>query len=212
MLPWVHRNCSPDAGVRNSHGPADAIGMLAGMTTDQKGAIAELAIQLAAAKLGIEVYRPVAEGGRFDIILAPGDRLIRTQCKWATRYGDVVIVRCYSNRRARTGLVRRLYTPDEIDAFAAYCRELDRCFFIPIEAIPDATQIMLRLSPTRNNQRRGINWADDFDFAARLGQHQGAVAQLGERRDGIAEARGSSPLGSTSDLQLLDEGVDVVGP
>jgi hypothetical protein len=104
-----------------------------------------------------------------------------------------------------------LYTPDEIDAFAAYCRELDRCFFIPIEAFPDTTQIMLRLSPTRNNQRRGINWADDFDFAARLGQHQGAVAQLGERRDGIAEARGSSPLGSTSDLQLLDEGVDVVG-
>jgi hypothetical protein len=186
--------------------------MLAVMTTDQKGAIAELAIQLAAAKLGIEVYRPVAEGGRFDIILAPGDRLIRTQCKWATRYGDVVIVRCYSNRRARTGLVRRLYTPDEIDAFAAYCRELDKCFFIPIEAFLDATQIMLRLSPTRNNQRRGINWADDFDFAARLGQHQGAVAQLGERRDGIAEARGSSPLGSTSDLQLLDEGVDVVGP
>ena len=44
------------------------------MTTDQKGAIAELAIQLAAAKLGIEVYRPVAEGGRFDMILAPGDR------------------------------------------------------------------------------------------------------------------------------------------
>jgi hypothetical protein len=28
------------------------------MTTDQKGAIAELAIQLAAAKLGIEVYHP----------------------------------------------------------------------------------------------------------------------------------------------------------
>ena len=167
------------------------------MTTDQKGAIAELAIQLAAAKLGIEVYRPVAEGGRFDIILAPGDRLIRTQCKWATRYGDVVIVRCYSNRRARTGLVRRLYTPDEIDAFAAYCRELDRCFFIPIEAFPDATQIMLRLSPTRNNQRRGINWADDFDFAARLGQHQGAVAQLesaamASRRPGVRAP--SAPL------------------
>ena len=43
------------------------------MTTDQKGAIAELAIQLAASKLGIEVYRP---GGRFDMILAPGTELI----------------------------------------------------------------------------------------------------------------------------------------
>jgi PD-(D/E)XK endonuclease len=166
------------------------------MTTDQKGAIAELAIQLAAVKLGIEVYRPVAEGGRFDMILAPDTRLIRVQCKWARRYDDVVIVRCYSSRRGREGLLRRLYTADEIDAFAAYCEELDRCFFIPIELFPRASQIMLRLSPTRNNQRRKINWADDFDFAARLKDPQGAVAQLGERSDGIRKVRGSSPLGS----------------
>jgi PD-(D/E)XK endonuclease len=38
------------------------------MTTDQKGAIAERAIQLAATRLGIDVYRPVAEGGRYDMI------------------------------------------------------------------------------------------------------------------------------------------------
>ena len=137
------------------------------------------------------------------MILAPGNRLIRTQCKWARRYGEVLIIRCYSNRRSRVGLVRRLYTPDEIDAFAAYCEELDRCFFIPIERFPKASQIMLRLYPTKNNQRRGINWADDFDFAATIRQH-GAVAQLGERRHGMAEARGSSPLGSIVDLARCD--------
>jgi hypothetical protein len=26
----------------------------------------------------------------------------------------------------------------------------------------------LRLSPTLNNQQAGVNWADDFDFAAKL--------------------------------------------
>jgi hypothetical protein len=103
------------------------------MTTDQKGAIAEAAI--AALKLGIEVYRPIAEGGRFDMILVVDGRLLRVQCKWAARYGEVVVVRCYSNRRARTGLVRRLYSPDQIDAFAGYCLELDRCFFMPIELV-----------------------------------------------------------------------------
>jgi hypothetical protein len=40
------------------------------MTTDQKGAIAETAIAHEATKLGIEVYRPIAEGGRFDMIFA----------------------------------------------------------------------------------------------------------------------------------------------
>jgi hypothetical protein len=36
------------------------------MTTDQKGAVAEAAIALAAMKLGIDVYRPLGEGGRYD--------------------------------------------------------------------------------------------------------------------------------------------------
>jgi hypothetical protein len=150
------------------------------MTTDQKGAIAEAAITLEALKLGVEVYRPVAQGGRFDMILLVGRRLVRVQCKWATRHGELVLVRCYSNRRARTGLVRRLYTAQEIDAFAACCLELDRCFFMPIERFP-THEIRLRLSAPRNNQRRGINWADDYDFAATLATHRGAVAQLGER-------------------------------
>jgi hypothetical protein len=153
------------------------------MTTDQKGAIAEACIAAAALKLGIEVYRPLAEGGRYDMIFET-DRLLRVQCKWATRYDDIIIVRCYSARRAREGLRRRLYTAAEIDAFAAYCAELDRCFFLPIEKFEGRSQLHLRLSATRNNQALGINWADDFDFAARLGDHRGAVAQLGERLAG----------------------------
>jgi hypothetical protein len=164
------------------------------MTTDQKGAIAETAIALAAIKLGIGVFRPI-EDERCDLIFDRRPELCRVQCKWATRYDDVVVVRCNSNRRAREGLVRRLYTADEIEAFAAYCYELDRCFFLPIERFP-RNEIRLRLHPARNNQRRGITWADDFDFAVTLGNQQGAVAQLGERRHGMAEATGSSPVGS----------------
>ena len=150
------------------------------MTTDQRGAIAETAIAAAAVKLGVDVYRPIAEGGRYDLILDVGSRLIRVQCKWAVRHGEVVLVRCYSCRRTRTGIVRRAYTAEQIDAFAGYCLELDRCWLLPIEEFPRTSAIQLRLSPTLNNQSAGINWADDFDFAARLNR-LGAVAQLGER-------------------------------
>ncbi len=169
----------------NGHGPADGIGTLSGMTTDQKGAIAELAIQLSATKAGIDVYRPVAEGGRYDLIFDLGERLSRVQCKWASRYDEVIIVRCYSARRTRDGLRRRLYTADQVDAFAAYCAELDRCFWLPYDRFPNQSQVFLRLAESRNNQRRKINWADDFDFAATIGR-QGAVAQLEERRAGSA--------------------------
>ena len=38
---------------------------------------------------------------------------------------------------------------------------------------------------------------EDFEFGARLA-HLGAIAQLGERLDGIQKVAGSSPAGSTS--------------
>jgi hypothetical protein len=63
------------------------------MTTDQKGAIAEAAIALAATRLNIDVYKPVAEGGRCDLILGIGNQLMRVQCKWASLVKDVVVVR-----------------------------------------------------------------------------------------------------------------------
>ena len=150
------------------------------LTTDQKGNIAELHIAAAAAALGIDVYRPVGEGSRADLLFGMGDLLLRIQCKWAPRQGDVIVVRCYSCRRNREGLVQRKYQPGEIDAFAAYCPETQQCYFLPYSPFAERHQILLRLAPSKNNQAEGINWARDYEFAATLGR-PGAIAQLGER-------------------------------
>ena len=166
------------------------------LTTDQKGAIAETAIIHAAIKLGVNVNRPVMEGGRYDMIFEVGSNLLRVQCKWSPRHGDVVALRCYSARRNRNGLLRRVYAEGEIDAFAAYCPELDRCYLLPFDLFAGRTQVSLRLGPSRNNQMLRINWAKDFEFAARL-RPDGAIAQLGERCHGMAEVAGSIPAGST---------------
>jgi PD-(D/E)XK endonuclease len=85
---------------------------------------------------------------------------------------------------------------EEIDAFAAYCAETRRCYLLPICRFPQHRAILLRLSPTRNNQKLGINWAERFEFGATLARHQGAIAQLGERQRGTLEVAGSSPAGS----------------
>jgi PD-(D/E)XK endonuclease len=138
------------------------------LTTDQKGAIAELAIAKAAIALGVGVYRPLSEGGRTDLIFDLGRRLVRVQCKWACRRGEIVSVRCYSARRTAAGLVPQSYTAEEIDAVAAYCLALDRCFFLPTERFPGRTTVQLRLTAARNHQKLGINWADEFDFGATL--------------------------------------------
>ncbi len=134
------------------------------LTTDQKGAIAESAIVHAAIKLGIGVFRPLSDGERYDLIFDLRPSLLRVQCKWAGLCGDVVVVRCYSCRRTRDGLLKRSYSTTEIDAIAAYCADLGRCFFFPIEWLDGGSQVQLRLRPARNNQREGVNWVDDFAF------------------------------------------------
>jgi PD-(D/E)XK endonuclease len=166
------------------------------LTTDQKGAVAELAIATAAADLGVGVWRAYTVE-RYDLIfdLRPG--LLRVQCKWAARHGDVIVVRCYRNRRNRNGLLRQFYSPHDIDAYAAYCAEVRKCYLLPIGEFTNRIAIQLRLEPAKNNQNLRINWAKDYEFAATLGRG-GAIAQLGERVSGRDEVAGSSPAGSTS--------------
>jgi PD-(D/E)XK endonuclease len=160
------------------------------LTTNQKGAIAETAIAHGATKLGIDVYRPYSEGGRYDLIFDLGSQLLRVQCKWAVRSGNVVSVRLDSCRRGPGGLLlRRSYSANEIDAIVGYCAELDQSYFLPSAFIAGKRQIYLRLAPARNNQALRINWADQYRL--------GAIAQLGERQSGTLEVVGSSPTSST---------------
>ena len=159
------------------------------LTTNQKGAIAETMIAARAVQLGIEVLRPVSEGGRYDLAFDVGDRILRVQCKWAVRRGDVVVVRSYTSHRGPDGHVHTPYSADEIDLLAAYCQELDTCYALPASMVAARRAFSLRLRPARNNQRTAILWAAQFEL--------GAVAQLGERVAGSHEVRGSSPLSST---------------
>jgi hypothetical protein len=116
----------------------------------------------------VGVFKPLTDGERYDLIFDFRPQLVRVQCKWASRVGDVVVARCRSCRRTRDGLLHRGYTSDEIDAIAAYSGELRRAYFLPLDLVAARSDVQLRLVPSRNNQRRGINWAEDFALEARL--------------------------------------------
>ncbi len=155
-----------------------------------------------ALKLGIAVWAAVADE-RSDFIFDLHPKLVRVQCKTAACYGDYLVLRLYSARRTAHGLVRRRYSSDEIDAFAAYCPETDRCYYLDFAATQGQNEVRLRLAPPRNNQRERILWAKDFEFGATLGLAPGAIAQLGERDAGSVEVAGSSPAGSTRRREKL---------
>lgn len=161
--------------------------------TNRKGAVAETAVQLAAVRANVGVYKPLDEHSRADLILEVGDSLFRVQVKWGKLTTDrsVIVIATSGCRLTPGGYVRSPYSQDEVDLLAVYCGELDRCFLVPISLFADQHVLQLRLTPPRNKQRACINLAEDYTF-------EGAIAQLGERRHGMAEVVGSSPTSSTS--------------
>ncbi len=161
------------------------------LTPTEKGNIAELAIASKAVQLGIVVARPMVEGRRYDLIFDVDGRLLRAQCKWAVLIDGLVRVGVRTCRHSPTrGYISTTYTENEIDLIAAYCRELDKVYVLPIAEFAGQGSVHLRVMPTRNNQSTFVRWASDYEL--------GAIAQLGERRAGSAKVEGSSPSGSTS--------------
>jgi prevent-host-death family protein len=162
------------------------------LSTNRKGAIAEAKITTAAIELGIPVLKPVAEHGRYDLAFEIGGQIYRVQCKWGNLDPEagVIKINLASSGCTPNGYERRSYSANEIDLVAVYCGDADRCYLLPRALVVDRRGIYLRLSPARNQQRACINLSSQYEF-------NGAVAQLEERRLGMAEVRGSSPLSST---------------
>jgi prevent-host-death family protein len=166
--------------------------------TNNKGNAAELAIAAEAAKLGLPVFAPLTEHGRYDLVLEVAGRLLRVQCKWGACNGETISVRLSSSYHSPTrGYVVRKYTAEEVDAIGVYCDRTRRCYLVPIEHVAGVGRLTLRLTPARNNQRAALNFAVEYEF-------RGAVAQLEERLTGSQEVTGSSPVSSTHDSDLGD--------
>jgi prevent-host-death family protein len=163
------------------------------LDSNAKGDIAELAIELAATRLGVCVWRPTTAHGRTDLAFEIDGRLWRVQCKWGrlSDKRDCVIAKVGGSSARRSGYRLSTYSVEEVDLFAIYCGELDRAYLLPAELATDRHYIYLRLEPAQNSQRACVHLAANFEFP-------GAIAQLGERRAGSAKVAGSSPASSTS--------------
>jgi len=129
---------------------------MAALTPSQKGAVAEAQVAAAAIELGLVVLRPLCEGGRYDLAIDVGGLLLRVQCKWASRQGSVLCVRCITSRHTPGGYLRSTYSASEIDAVAAYAPTPGACYLIPIEEACLRSTLSLRLGPTANHQAANI--------------------------------------------------------
>ena len=113
-------------------------------------------------KRGLDVFVPFGSGHPFDLaVYIPDAGFLRVQCKrgWALR--GCVVFNAYSTDhgngpRGYAGLA---------DLFGVYFPPSEEVFLTPIEAVAP-TEGRLRFEPPRNNQRKGIRMAAEFEIGA----------------------------------------------
>ncbi len=127
------------------------------LTTDQKGQIAFLKVQIEARMKGAVVLIPTTPE-RYDLVLHYQGRFYRAQVKYADGKTPHARGAVYVDLRRR----KRCYTQDEIDVLLVYVASIDKvCWFWP-PVFHNKPSLYLRTEPAANNQKKGCRMVSDF--------------------------------------------------
>jgi hypothetical protein len=130
------------------------------MGSAARGNAAEATVLHALVKRGLDVFVPFGSGHPFDLaVYVPEAGFLRVQCKrgWALR--GCIVFNAYSTDhgsgpRGYAGLA---------DLFGVYFPPSEEVYLAPIDAV-SASEGRLRFEPPRNNQRKRIRMAADFEI------------------------------------------------
>lgn len=105
---------------------------------------------------------PEYDNEPYDFVVEINDSFYKIQAK--TAYPDAssetVYFETVSTRARSDGYVRSGYE-EAIDFFAVHNPELGEYYLIPIEEAADG-KMQIRFVEPKNNQRKGINWHEDY--------------------------------------------------
>jgi hypothetical protein len=130
------------------------------MKTATRGNAAEARILAEFVCRGFNVLTPFGGGQPYDLAVDLGDRFLRVQCKtaWLVARGCLAF-NCRSTDHGRG----RIPYDGLADLFAVHLPTTDAIYLIPVDAVPGHVGRM-RLEPPKNNQRRGVRFAADFEI------------------------------------------------
>jgi hypothetical protein len=130
--------------------------------TIKRGNAAEAAVLAALVMTDIPVLLPFGQGLPFDLaaVVPPLGDIVRIQVKSGRiRNGCVEFNSCSTDH----GRGRQSYD-GRAELIAVHVPDPDSLYMVPVEDCP-GLRGFLRLDRPRNNQRRGIRFAADYDFA-----------------------------------------------
>jgi hypothetical protein len=125
-----------------------------------------LAIMLALHEVGFALLLPFGENTRYDLVIDDGAELRKVQCKTGRlRKGAIRFPACSTYVHHRNPLMpRRSYT-GQVDAFAVYCPDTNGIYLVPMADLAVEREGALRVEAPRNNQKRFIRFASDYEVA-----------------------------------------------
>ena len=129
--------------------------------TKSKGDVAEAYVTAPLLELGKAVLKPLGDNQRYDLVIDDGGRFVRVQCKTAQtgKGGDYLCFPACSTYN-HTGYGKKGYH-GECDVFAVFYPPTRAVYLIPVSEC-GATEVKLRFTPPKNNQRVRVRYAADY--------------------------------------------------
>jgi len=110
---------------------------------------------------GYDVAVPWGGGQPYDLLVdLGGPEVLKVQCKTGWRIKGCI---AFHTRSTDHGQGRQSFV-GQAHIFTVYFPPLGSVYLVPLDAVAEV-QGLLRLEPTRNNQRKRVRFAADFEIA-----------------------------------------------
>jgi len=109
---------------------------------------------------GWSVFLPYGEDSPVDLLIYKNNEFKKVQVK-ATKPNEGGIS---CKLRSTNNWQIKKYSKKEVDFFALYDYENKKGYLIPIEKIEGMSEIKIRLSAPKNNQKKRIRLAKDYEY------------------------------------------------
>ena len=132
--------------------------------TKRKGDISEIEVLLAYKRAGYIVSVPWGENVGYDLLVDNGKKIDRVQVKTGRFHkNNNTITFETSNITTKEGNIIRKNYIKRADIFAIYSPDFDEVYCVPVnDTLNNSYNFSLRLSRPKNNQKKGIRYAQNY--------------------------------------------------
>lgn len=127
------------------------------MKTYEKGNLSESMFASKLLEFGYNVLIPFGGGHRYDLVIEKEGKFYSVQVKTGRLKESIIEFNSCSNNK---GCNRESYH-GQVDYIGVYCIDDGSCYLVPVE-ITGKSMTTLRLTPTKNNMQKGVNYAKDY--------------------------------------------------